>query len=365
MKKSLLALAVLGAFTGIASAQTSVTIYGVVDAGITREDNGVTTTNRLDSGNQSGNRLGFKGNEDLGGGLSAQFLLEQGFGLDNGALLQGGRTFGRQAYVGLTGAFGQVRLGRQKTVMYDALTAIDPFGIANKGGMDRLFGTNTAENAYANGSVTGAGARTFGVGRSDNTIAYFTPTVSGFTGEVTYTLGEVANNNQAGRQYGLSGNYAAGPLFLTADYLNVADNVGNKHAGFALFGGTYDFVVAKVHAAYGQEKGTFGPFTPPAPGIAGAPASVLQSTNQRDYMLGATIPFGASAVQVDYVKKTDQNNTNIGAKQYAVGYTYALSKRTNFYSSYTNTKFNNFSYVQTGVANNTDRVINAGVRHTF
>ena len=357
MKKSLLALAVLGAFTGIASAQTSVTIYGVVDAGLTNENNGVSKFNRLDSGNQSGSRLGFKGNEDLGGGLSAQFLLEQGFGVDTGALGQGNLTYGRQAYVGLTGAFGQVRLGRQKTVMYDALLAIDPFGIANKGGMDRLFATNTAENAF---SSPGTRNGTIGVGRSNNTIAYFTPTVSGFTGEITYTLGESANNNQAGRQYGLSGNYAAGPLFLTADYLNVADNVGNKHAGTALFGGTYDFGIVKAHAAYAQEKGTFGPFGPVATG-----GSLLQSTNQRDYMLGASIPFGASAVQIDYIKKTDQNNTNFGAKQYAVGYTYALSKRTNFYSSYTNTKFNNFSYVATGVANNTDRVINAGVRHTF
>ena len=361
MKKSLLALAVLGAFTGIASAQTSVTIYGVVDAGITREDNGLTTVNRLDSGNQSGSRLGFKGNEDLGGGLSAQFLLEQGFNTDTGTLGQGGQTFGRQAYVGLTGAFGQVRLGRQKTVMYDALTAIDPFGIANKGGIDRLFGTNTAENAFANPALTGVNGRQYGAGRSNNTIAYFTPTISGFTGEVTYTLGEAASNaggNQAGRQYGLSGNYAAGPLFVTADYLNVADNAGNKHAGFALLGATYDFAVVKAHAAYGQEKGTSGPFT-------GATPSVLQSTNQRDYMIGATIPFGASAVQVDYVRKTDQNPGNRGAKQYAIGYTYALSKRTNFYSSYTNTQFNNFSYVSTGAANQTDRVLNAGVRHTF
>ncbi len=357
MKKSLLALAVLGAFTGIASAQTSVTIYGVVDAGITREDNGTQTFNRLDSGNQSGSRLGFKGNEDLGGGLSAQFLLEQGFGVDTGALGQGGLTYGRQAYLGLTGAFGQVRLGRQKTVMYDALLAVDPFGIASKGGMDRLFATNTAENAYAtNGTRNG----TIGVGRSNNTVAYFTPTISGFTGEVTYTFGEAPSTvggNQASRQYGLSGNYAAGPLFLTADYLNVADAAGNKHAGTTLLGGTYDFGVATAHAAFGQEKGTFGPF-----GVGGAS---LQSTNQRDYMIGASIPFGASAVQIDYVKKTDQNNTNVGAKQYAIGYTYALSKRTNFYSSYTNTQFNNFSYVATGVANQTDRVINAGVRHTF
>ena len=120
MKKSLVALAVLSAFAGIASAQTSVTVYGIVDAGVTREDSGLRTFNRLDSGNQSTSRLGFKGTEDLGGGLSAQFLLEQGFSLDNGAVQDSARTaFNRQAYIGLTGNFGQVRLGRQKTVMYD------------------------------------------------------------------------------------------------------------------------------------------------------------------------------------------------------------------------------------------------------
>ena len=340
MKKSLLALAVLGAFTGIASAQTSVTIYGVADAGITREDNSVTTVNRLDSGNQSGSRLGFRGTEDLGGGLSAQFLLEQGFNIDNGAAADAARTaFNRQAYVGLTGNFGQIRLGRQKTVMYDTLTALDPFAIADKGGINRLFMRNTG-----------------GASRSDNTIAYFTPNFSGFTGQVTYAFGEVAGNNTAARQYGLSLNYAAGPLYLTLDYLNVNNTpvaatattaaVGDDTAKSLLLGGTYDFGVVKGHAAFGTEKG-------------------LGIVDNRDYMLGVSIPFGASAVQLDYIKKQDRSSAgNQGAKQYAIGYTYALSKRTNFYSSYTNTQQDSgAAYV--GVIGQTDKVLNAGIRHTF
>lgn len=334
MKKSLLALAVLGAFTGIASAQTSVTIYGVVDAGLTREDNGTSIINRLDSGNQSSSRLGFKGNEDLGGGLSAQFVLEQGFQLDDGTLSQksagapSGLMFGRQAYLGLTGAFGQVRLGRQKTVMYDALVAVDPFGIANQGGADRLFSKNT------------------GVSRSDNTIAYFTPNLSGFTGEVTYTLGEAAGNNQKSRQYGVSLNYSAGPLFATVDYLNQRNATDTDGAKSTLVGATYDFGIVKANAGFDVEKGVAG-------------------LDQRDYLLGGSIPFGASAVQLDYIRKNDRSNAgNAGAKQYALGYTYALSKRTNFYSSYTRTQQDSGAgYV--GVKGQTDKVLNAGIRHTF
>ena len=352
MKKSLLALAVLGAFTGIASAQTSVTIYGVVDAGITREDNGSANVLRLDSGNQSGSRLGFKGNEDLGGGLSAQFLLEQGFSIDSGALGQGGLAYGRQAYLGLTGNFGQVRLGRQKTVMYDALTAIDPFGIAVKGGIDRLFATNTVENLNSGVGVLR------GAGRANNTIAYFTPNLSGFTGQATYSFGEVAGNNSANRQYGLSLNYAAGPLFVTLDYLNVRNNpvapVTTQTAKTTLLGATYDFGVVKAHAAYGLDKGG-----PAVSAISGTP-------DQRDYMVGVSVPFGASAVQLDYVRKQDRTSANnAGAKQYALGYTYALSKRTNFYSSYTSTNLDAGAAYGFGIPGQKDRVLNAGIRHTF
>jgi len=340
MKKSLLALAVLGAFTGIASAQTSVTMYGVVDAGITRQDNGVTVVNRLDSGNQSGSRLGFKGTEDLGGGLSGQFVLEQGFNVDTGSVSSAtANAFNRQAYLGLTGPFGQLRLGRQKTVMYDALDAIDPFRISNRSGMDRLFLRNVG-----------------GAGRADNQISYFTPTfVPGLTGQITYALGE-QRTNQSGRQMGASLNYAAGPLFVTLDYLLIHNNftatpgLPDQTARGTLLGATYDFGIAKAHAAFGVEKGAF--------------ATLNRATDARDYMVGATVPFGASAVQASFNKKQDRLGAG-DAKQYAAGYTYALSKRTNFYSSYTFTDQDAIAYVAGTVPNQIDRVINVGVRHTF
>ena len=112
MKKSILALAVLGAVSGAASAQSSVTVYGLVDVALVRESGAATgASTKITSGVGAGSRLGFKGSEDLGGGLSALFLLENGFQADTGAMGQGGLLFGRQAYVGLQGGFGTVTIG--------------------------------------------------------------------------------------------------------------------------------------------------------------------------------------------------------------------------------------------------------------
>ena len=116
MKKTLLALAVLGTFAGVASAQSSVTIYGIVDASIVSMDNGATTngrTTRMDSGRDSASRIGFKGVEDLGNGLKATFLLESGFAADTGALASANSLFNRLSYVGLeSNSWGGLRLGR-------------------------------------------------------------------------------------------------------------------------------------------------------------------------------------------------------------------------------------------------------------
>src|ERR1700688_4160657 len=129
MKKTLLALAVLGASAGVASAQQSnVTIYGIVDAGVAYKNDGNPAGNTLslESGQQNSSRLGFKGTEDLGGGLSAIFTLENGFNVDNGTLGNTSRLFGRQAWVSLNGGFGSAKLGRQEAALYYALSEADP-----------------------------------------------------------------------------------------------------------------------------------------------------------------------------------------------------------------------------------------------
>lgn len=330
MKKSLLALAVLSAFAGVASAQTNVTIYGVVDVGIAREDNGVNTSTRLDSGNQSGSRLGFKGTEDLGGGLSAVFTIESGFDATTGASAQGGRLFGRQAWVGLNGGFGSVKLGRQYTPIFIALDTIDPFGTGLTGGGS---GITSLFNGYGT--------------RMDNTINY-SMSANGFSGQAAYGFGEVAGNNSALRQYGLSLGYANGPITAVLAYHNqngAAPAVLN--AKTTLLGGTYNFGVATLHGAYAWNKGDSG-------------------LDTRDAMIGVSAPVGvAGTVLVDYIRKNDKNRDNANASQFAVGYLHSLSKRTNLYTSYSrNTNDSAVSY-NAGGNGLTDTLFNVGIRHKF
>ncbi|MGI4847296.1 MAG: porin, partial [Janthinobacterium lividum] len=209
MKKSLLALAALAtiAAAGSAFAQTNVTIYGVVDAGLVKDIHGGTNaaasaanpfpastpnaSNRLDSGLQNGSRLGFRGTEALGGGLSAIFNLEAGFNVDTGTSAQGGALFGRQAWVGLQGDFGTVKLGRQQTVVYQNSGTFDPFGDTLAGDSARL--------------INYAGSRT------NNTIGY-SINAAGVRGEIDYGFGEVAGDSKAGRYIGGNLGYANGPI---------------------------------------------------------------------------------------------------------------------------------------------------------
>ncbi|GGC82757.1 porin [Undibacterium terreum] len=339
MKKSLLAVALLGAFSGAAFAQSSVTVYGLIDAGISRDDNGAPAGAKLgqDSGLQNGSRLGFKGTEDLGGGLKANFVLESGIKEDTGTYDQGGLSFGRQAYVGLSGDFGSVNLGRQKSITYTISETVDPFSLGLAGNIDRLFKTGS---------------------RRDNAVTYTTTNLSGFTGSAQYAFGEVAGNNTANRTLGVSGTYAAGPVYAAIAYEKVNDANGNlglasASAGKKLFvGGTYDFGVAKAHAAYENLKGSTS-------------LTNLTETEQRIWMIGASVPFGASSFLVDYTRVKDENLANANAKQYALGYLYALSKRTNLYTSYSRTTNDANVAYNAGVKGGTDSLFSAGIRHLF
>jgi predicted porin len=345
MKKSLLALAVLGAFAGAASAQSNVTVYGVVDAGISYKDSGAATDAKtwgLDSGQQSGSRLGFKGTEDLGGGLSAIFTLESGFNLDDGTMAQPGATsqrlFGRQAFVGLNGGFGSVKLGRQYNPIRVALESVDPFGLGLAGNIKNVF------NAYDE--------------RADNTINYTTPTVGGFSGQVAYSLGEVAGSTSTGRQFGLSAGYVNGPINVILAHHNQNLVTGtpattpNGDSKTTMLGGTYNFGVAKLHAAYAWNKGD---------NAVGA-----TSIDSNDMMVGVSAPIGAGTVLASYVRRTDDLAVNRDTDQWAIGYTYALSKRTNLYTSYARTKNDSAVALNGAAANGADpSKFNVGIRHSF
>lgn len=330
MIKQLHAGAMLAALCSSAAAQSNVTIYGVVDLSAAYEKNGAGTLKSLESGVYQGSRLGFRGTEDLGDGLAANFLLEMGINADTGALGQGGLAFGRQAYVGLSGKFGAVRLGRQYTPIYFAQLAVDPFVGGMKGDMA------SARGWFNNGGV-----------RVNNSFVYVAPSVAGFNAQVLYGLGEVTNASTAGRTIGASASYAGGPLYLVMSYNRIDNATATDNSRVWYGGGTYDFGIAKLHAAIDDTKGT---------GV----------TNVRDAMVGASAPIGVGSVLASYIRKTNPDLQNATARQWSLGYFYPLSKRTALYTSAAQVKNGANSAVNAGgVKGATDKVFDVGVRHSF
>ena len=215
MKKSLLALAALGMFAGAAQAQSSVTLYGIADAGLIYTSNvGGSHMFSLNSGIASGSRFGLMGSEDLGGGLKAIFRLENGYNINNGGLGQGGRMFGRQAYVGMSGAaWGTLTAGRQYNAMQDYLAPLDIASV-NTSIMTHPFDNDNLNNTF----------------RTDNSIKYATPIIAGFQAEAMYSFSN-STSFASNRAYTVGLNYSNGPLKAAAAY---AFSQGNGVSGGAL-----------------------------------------------------------------------------------------------------------------------------------
>jgi predicted porin len=327
-QKKLIALAIAALASGVATAQTNVTVYGLVDVGFTHRsshlDQGIGSKNAIDSGIASGNRLGFKGTEDLGNGITALFTLEAGFGVDDGQSKQSGRLFGRQAFLGLTGNFGTALAGRYYTPHYSFLSTLDPF----KGGTVGRY--NNVFTGHAVASV--GGENLFDPTRVDNVIAYVSPSFAGFNVTAAYSanaIGHEATENVGDNQvFALLPRYTNGPLDVGVSYHRIKNKDGNvlgvndaKITNLAV-GASYDLKVVKLSAFYDQNKLT---------------GSNVDDAKLKSWLLGASVPFGNSAVQFSYTQSKLNDEIGIGegkVKQWALGYTYQLSKRTNFYSAY-------------------------------
>lgn len=354
-------LAGLAAGAGSVQAQSNVTIYGIVDAAYVRESGGVAGTNsKLTSGAQSYSRIGFRGSEDLGGGVSAVFTLENGFRIDTGEVDTSGTIFNRQAFVGLRSASaGTLTLGRQYTPWHQALAQVgDPFATGMAG---------TARNLFPDygGNI-----------RSSNTVLYAAPTIEGFTGELAYSFGEQAGNSDAGRQFGGALGYSAGPLAVRLAYNNRNSDiaaapgvtpVSRTIATNTLLVASYDFKVLKAHVGFGRDHGfnsaPLGNNNNPFGGVA-----PTASVDSRDWLLGMTAPVGPGTLLASVTHKNDRTAFNQDATAWAVGYIYPVSKRTNFYTAYG--AIDNKNGAGYTVANNSevgsgDRAFNLGVRHSF
>ena len=338
-----------------AHAQTNVTIYGIADAALVGENGGSSGhQTKVTSGAASASRLGFRGSEELGDGMSAFFTLETGVKIDTGEVDAAGTIFNRQAFVGLKTKAGAVALGRQYTPYHLTLTAVaDPFGTGYAGTSKNLFpdnGTNV---------------------RTGNTITYASPKVNGVNVELAYSAGEQSALS-AGRQYGGAIDVAHGPLRLRLAYnsknTDVAATGTNHDLGRnLLLGGNYDFKWVKLYGAYGIDKGfnsaTLGNANNPYGGVRPTP-----STDGRDMLLGFSAPAGPGTLMFSTQHKDDRARFNQDATAWGIGYLYALSKRTGLYAAYAH--IDNKNGAGYTVANNTesgtgDTGYNLGIRHTF
>lgn len=360
-KKSLAAVALLGAFAGSAFA-ADVTLYGVLDEGFlyTHKDADKTGVDAVDkfelrNGIQAGSRWGLKGTEDLGNGLKVGFILESGFNADDGTQSVSGTMFNREASLNVMGPFGQLSLGKigaitQGTSSWGKVGAVSAFG--------------TSYGAANVGNATNVFAATVGV--MDNTIAYQTPKFAGFTVYAQYSMGSskassqdskgnyiqtmVENESSTDRYYALGATYANGPvnLYFAVDSVNYAsffDKAGDtanpqtKDVDDSLtvaFGGSYDFSVVKVFAGaqYFDEV-----LVSKVSGLSNVGLDSLGKMKGYALQASASAPLagGTGYFGVGYVDSSEADSVVTGKefdlKYYvaSVGYKYDLSKRTNVY----------------------------------
>ena len=343
MKKSLIALAVLAA-SGAAMAQSSVTLFGIVDTAFGYVDKANAAGDSVYGLSTSGNatsRLGFRGVEDLGGGLKAGFWLEgEIFGDDGNA---SGFNFKRRSTVSLAGGFGEVRLGRELTPGYSKTSSYDLFGQTGIGqfmGWSNWYGTSGDANGI----------------RSSNMISYYTPNFSGFTAGLGYGFDE-QTSGKAGRYVGGYVAYENGPLGVAVSYdqRNLAADVDRNALTVA---GSYNLNVVKLNAIVQQTKDD-------------VPGASDRKVNA--YALGASAPVGAGEVKLQYALY-DQKAIDSKAHQISLGYVHNLSKRTALYGTVAylkNKDASNLALPTKGLtvdgpgAGENQTGVQLGIRHSF
>ena len=392
-KKSLAALAVLGAAAGYASA-ADVPLFGVVDTGLiythqSFDDSKEADVNKfsMDSGVSSASRFGLKGTEELGNGLKVGFQLENGFDADTGSLGYNSRLFGREARVYLSGDFGEVAFGRMGTLgsgngTYGLLGGMTPFGTSWGGSVEN--GTYFVGNA-----------------RADNTVTYKTPTFAGFTAYAQYSfdmntkqdtpLGQTEGKASANRYYALGANYKVGSLDVTAvvdsyNWSNKINTYGGSDVDDALtvtLGGSYDFGVAKAYlsgqyfdnmlandatvaADQKDTMDTYASFGSYFNGKAFKGYSILAG-------MDAPVLGGKALFAVGYTDAKDADGsdalgkTELSRYGASVGYTYDLSRRTNVYAvaAYYKDSVDKDASSSHQDHDPSTATIYAGIRHTF
>lgn len=310
---------------GVASAQSTVTLFGSIDAsvgvrelkqtgvfpGAAANDVGL----EVMSGQQNGSRWGMRGTEDLGGGLKANFNLTNGFNVDTAAAAQGGLLFGREAWVGLSGGFGALTFGRQVTIMANGPYAITG-GYANYDAWSA-----TAVNA----GFGNAASIAHDVVRKNSSVQYQTPAMGGFVGTVMWAPGEngVVNGANNSTYWSLGLGYANGPINVQFAYESdkvspatlapAVSPVGQNQKAWAL-AATYNLGIATVGGSYERAS--------------------LVNTDDKGYALMVSAPLGPVSLDFEYAREKTTTNGVFASKADAINFrvNYPLSKRTKIYA---------------------------------
>jgi len=327
----------------IATAQSTVTAFGIVDSSVRYVKNGNSRMGSLASGGLSSNRLGFRANEDLGDGLAADFWLEMGFNPDTGTQADSARFWNRRSTVAIKGRFGELRLGRDYSPTYLGFDQFDAFNGGGVGAVDRF--------------MSRLGTDVDNITRTDNLVSYFFPPgLGGLYGQLSAAPGEGVNGKKLiGGRLG----YAAGPLNLSAAYSTTkVTPIGGEDAfKIAEIGAAYTFSAATLMGFFTENK-----FGAQKIGVA---------------QLGVRIPVGLGTIRASYTRANASGRTGTGistdandASQIALGYVHDLSKRTALYATYARLNNNGaaayaVSTPPTMPAGATSTGYEIGMRHSF
>lgn len=385
MKTKLVALSVSAALApAVALADSSnVTIYGLIDAYYVHATGDAATggqsVNALQSGQTAGSRLGFRGSEDLGGGLSAVFTLENGFAVDNGSVqnadstVAGASLFTRQAWVGLkfkdVGAFS---IGRQYAPGYFMF-------VSGHGGDWYVLGPIATLLGKATDSGSAAGTyQAATASRISNSFVYQSETWNGFSGRFLYGFGNetpqdtATANKKDNRVVGLGLDYKNGPLIVQVSFSNKDlpnGTGGNEDLRENGISASYDFGLAKFYGFFVDQSDDTRQAVVGCGGLA-----VGDCSEARTYGLGLNVPVlgNRGSVKLLYAKKDVRNVSNEDANGWSIAYQHALSKRTALYAIYSkldNDSQANFNTAGTGLGaaanGSTPKALGLGVRHTF
>ena len=341
MKKSLLAVAVAAALPTFAQAQSSVTLYGVMEVAVEYSDaqaNATIAANtvsegegglRLVSGQSSGSRFGIRGTEDLGGGLQAVFTIENGLNVDTGAQADASAFWNRQAFVGLAGGWGQLTFGRQYSPLFWSLIPADFAGYTHYNNWAASAGTNLG---------TQGSAVVQGPFRINNSIAYKSPTFGGLTVYAMYAPGENLVNSATpgtgsdavgtGNLFGVAAGWQLGGLYLTAGYHGIDNKSTAATAAGSVLKDVMGVAASYKWSSFGVSVGytmlNYETLNSADPSVSNllvslfaniGPGKLLANVTQREYQ--------------DFIGQRNESALQVG-----VAYEVPMSKRTNWYVAY-------------------------------